>query len=104
MRGVRLNQTQDGRAASPPPAQKSHPLCVSRGADWGEDGFIRLQYGKDACGLTNDPTWVTVIDAVPSPAPLAEEERAVVEDVLAPRPREVADLRHSIEELAKPLK
>ena len=31
--------------------------------DWGEDGFIRLNYGEDACGLTNDPTWVTVKDA-----------------------------------------
>jgi len=28
--------------------------------DWGEDGFIRLEYGSNQCGLTNDPTWATV--------------------------------------------
>jgi C1A family cysteine protease len=28
--------------------------------DWGEDGFIRLRYGHNECGLTHDPTWATV--------------------------------------------
>jgi len=28
--------------------------------DWGEAGFIRLEYGSNQCGLTNDPTWATV--------------------------------------------
>ena len=31
--------------------------------NWGEDGFIRLKYGQNSCGLTNDPTWVSVVDA-----------------------------------------
>lgn len=66
----------------------------------GEDGFIRLPYGTNACGLTNDPTWVTVVDAVPSPAPEVEKER-LVEDILTPRPRETAALRETIEMLQK---
>jgi len=28
----------------------------SWGADWGQSGYIYLQYGKDACGLTTEPT------------------------------------------------
>ena len=68
--------------------------------DWGEDGFIRLQYGQDSCGLTNDPTWVTVIDATPSPAPIADL-KAVEEDILSPRPTEVAKLTESIQALEK---
>jgi C1A family cysteine protease len=28
--------------------------------DWGESGFIRLAYGHNECGLTHDPTYVTV--------------------------------------------
>jgi hypothetical protein len=28
--------------------------------DWGESGFIRLAYGNNECGLTHDPTWVSV--------------------------------------------
>lgn len=31
----------------------------SWGVTWGEKGFIRITYGSDACGLTNDPTYVT---------------------------------------------
>ena len=72
----------------------------SWGTDWGEDGFIRLQYGQDSCGLTNDPTWVTVIDATPSPAPIADL-KAVEEDILSPRPTEVAKLTESIQALEK---
>ncbi|GMI51320.1 hypothetical protein ScalyP_jg568 [Parmales sp. scaly parma] len=26
--------------------------------DWGEDGFIRLAFGKDTCALANDPTYL----------------------------------------------
>lgn len=32
----------------------------SWGTSWGENGFIRLKYGKNMCDLTNDPTWVKV--------------------------------------------
>jgi cathepsin F len=28
----------------------------SWGSDWGENGFIRLQYGQDTCGLTQEAT------------------------------------------------
>jgi len=31
----------------------------SWGADWGETGYIRLQYGQNTCGLTFDATYVT---------------------------------------------
>ena len=30
----------------------------SWGTSWGEDGFIRLEYGKSMCALDNDPTMV----------------------------------------------
>lgn len=30
----------------------------SWGTSWGEKGYIRIQYGKNLCGLTNDPTYV----------------------------------------------
>jgi len=30
------------------------------GADWGEDGFIRLQFGMNTCGLTSLPTAPTL--------------------------------------------
>ena len=29
-------------------------------SDWGEDGFIRLEYGSDMCAITEDPTWADV--------------------------------------------
>jgi C1A family cysteine protease len=32
----------------------------SWGAAWGEDGYIRLAYGKDTCAITNDPTYADV--------------------------------------------
>jgi len=32
----------------------------SWGADWGESGYIFLEYGKDACGLTTEPTNVII--------------------------------------------
>ena len=39
----------------------------SWGAGWGESGFIRLRYGSNTCGLTDDPTYVAVRSAGPSP-------------------------------------
>ena len=30
----------------------------SWGTSWGEDGFIRLEYGKSMCARDNDPTTV----------------------------------------------
>ena len=33
-------------------------VCNSWGTSWGEDGFIRLEYGKSMCALDNDPTTV----------------------------------------------
>jgi cathepsin F len=32
----------------------------SWGTSWGEDGFIRLAYGKNTCDITNDPTYTSV--------------------------------------------
>jgi C1A family cysteine protease len=32
----------------------------SWGASWGESGFIRLKYGQNTCGLTNDPAYTSV--------------------------------------------
>jgi len=32
----------------------------SWGADWGEEGYIRLAYGANTCAITNDPTYVMV--------------------------------------------
>jgi len=32
----------------------------SWGTKWGESGYIRLAYGADTCGITNDPTWAKV--------------------------------------------
>mmetsp|Transcript_45204 Transcript_45204/g.141668 ORF Transcript_45204/g.141668 Transcript_45204/m.141668 type:complete len:208 (+) Transcript_45204:639-1262(+) len=32
----------------------------SWGTDWGEGGFIRLEFGQDTCGLTSDPTYAEV--------------------------------------------
>jgi C1A family cysteine protease len=32
----------------------------SWGTDWGENGFIRLQYGQDTCGVATEVTWPTV--------------------------------------------
>jgi len=32
----------------------------SWGDSWGEDGFIRLEYGSEMCAITEDPTWAEV--------------------------------------------
>lgn len=32
----------------------------SWGVTWGESGYIRLAYGKNTCGITSDPTYVSV--------------------------------------------
>eukprot|EP00595_Chromulina_sp_UTEXLB2642_P002504 CAMPEP_0196765430 /NCGR_PEP_ID=MMETSP1095-20130614/8787_1 /TAXON_ID=96789 ORGANISM="Chromulina nebulosa, Strain UTEXLB2642" /NCGR_SAMPLE_ID=MMETSP1095 /ASSEMBLY_ACC=CAM_ASM_000446 /LENGTH=265 /DNA_ID=CAMNT_0042123451 /DNA_START=235 /DNA_END=1032 /DNA_ORIENTATION=+ len=33
----------------------------SWGTDWGEGGYIYVQYGENACGITNDPTYVDAV-------------------------------------------
>jgi len=30
-------------------------------ADWGENGFIRLEYGENTCGMTDEATYVTSV-------------------------------------------
>ena len=43
--------------------------------DWGEDGFIRLAFGRNTCGLTHDATWASVKSAiVPSPPAEVDED------------------------------
>ena len=32
----------------------------SWGRDWGDDGYIYLQTGKNMCGITTDPTFAVV--------------------------------------------
>lgn len=36
----------------------------SWGTGWGESGFIRLAYGQNTCGLTNDPTYTVVAKVI----------------------------------------
>jgi len=88
--------------------------------DWGEDGFIRLAYGANTCGLTNDATWVSTTKALavePSPALLGADEATwaprplmgadpktwsphrVVEDAARPAAREVEVLKEAIHQM-----
>ena len=36
---------------------------------WGEDGYLRVQYGQDACGLTSEPRWPIVPNVGPTSPP-----------------------------------
>ena len=45
---------------TPPPTDCPSQVRNSWDVDWGEEGYIRLEYGSDQCGLTNDPTYVKV--------------------------------------------
>eukprot|EP01111_Echinosteliopsis_oligospora_P000271 TRINITY_DN10247_c0_g1_i1.p1 TRINITY_DN10247_c0_g1~~TRINITY_DN10247_c0_g1_i1.p1 ORF type:complete len:332 (-),score=79.10 TRINITY_DN10247_c0_g1_i1:18-1013(-) len=42
------------------PANSYWIVRNSWGTDWGLDGYIQLQMGKNACGITKDVTWPTV--------------------------------------------
>jgi hypothetical protein len=41
----------------------------SWGASWGEQGFIRIPMGVNACGIANEATFVTATAVAPSPSP-----------------------------------
>jgi hypothetical protein len=41
----------------------------SWGSRWGEDGFIRLPMGVNACGIANEATFVTATSVAPAPSP-----------------------------------
>jgi hypothetical protein len=36
------------------------PFSHPSGADWGQNGFIWLQYGQDTCGITSYVAYATV--------------------------------------------
>lgn len=46
----------------------------SWGGDWGEEGFIRLQIGKDLCKISNGPTAVSTTVVAPAPVPSPSPE------------------------------
>ena len=46
-------------------------ICFTiKNTDWGESGYIYLQYPQNTCGLANEATFVEIN---PSPSHLAEE-------------------------------
>jgi hypothetical protein len=54
-------------------AEADEPYWIVRNSwatDWGENGFIYLQYPQNTCGLANEATYV---DLNPSPSALAEQ-------------------------------
>eukprot|EP01064_Diplonema_japonicum_P010937 TRINITY_DN1817_c0_g2_i1.p1 TRINITY_DN1817_c0_g2~~TRINITY_DN1817_c0_g2_i1.p1 ORF type:complete len:781 (+),score=216.57 TRINITY_DN1817_c0_g2_i1:53-2395(+) len=49
----------------------------SWGADWGEDGYIRLERGSNQCGITSAPTLAFVQGGPPMPQPTCPPETVV---------------------------
>lgn len=41
-------------------SEKFWTLRNSWDEDWGEQGYIRLEYGSNACGVTNEATTATI--------------------------------------------
>merc|ERR1739848_777464 len=50
-------------------AQNYWKVRNSWASDWGEDGFIRLPMGENACGIADEVTYVTATMNGPAPTP-----------------------------------